>query len=121
MRRILRPAIAGVMVLVLAQNLWGSGMSPRAQNLLEELRCPVCQNQSVFESDAAMAQDLRALVLEKIDAGWSDHQIQEYLTARYGDYILLRPPVKVSTWMLWLLPFLAMLVGVVVVVRLRRP
>jgi cytochrome c-type biogenesis protein CcmH len=76
----------------------------RAIGLQHELRCMVCQGQSIAESDAPLAQDLRRLVREQIAAGKSDGDILEYIHARYGDFVLMMPPVQPYTWLLWLTP-----------------
>jgi len=83
----------------------------RARNLSRELRCMVCQNQSIDDSEASLARDLRLLVRERIKAGDSDAQVIDYLVARYGDFVLLKPPIKPETLLLWLLPPLALLGG----------
>jgi cytochrome c-type biogenesis protein CcmH len=82
----------------------------RARALSHGLRCLVCQNQSIDDSDAPLARDLRLLVRERLTAGDSDAQVTEFLVARYGDFVLLKPPMKNSTLILWLLP-LALLAG----------
>ena len=73
----------------------------RARELAKELRCLVCQNQSIDDSDAGLARDLRQLVRERLLAGDNDDEIIEFVTNRYGDFVLLRPPIKPSTWGLW--------------------
>ena len=78
----------------------------RVHNLQRQLRCMVCQGQSIDESDAPLAQDLRRLVREQIAVGRSDADILEYLHSRYGDFILMQPPVQPHTWLLWLGPLL---------------
>lgn len=96
----------------------------RYQALIAELRCLVCQNQSIAESNAPLAEDLRTQVRAQIAEGRSDAQIVEFLTARYGDYVLYRPPFKLRTGLLWLGPFLllaaAALTAVFFVRRSRR-
>lgn len=96
----------------------------RYHALIGELRCLVCQNQSIAESNAPLAEDLRTQVRTQIAAGRSDAQIVEFLTARYGDYVLYRPPFKLRTGLLWLGPFLllgaAALTAVFFVRRSRR-
>ena len=92
----------------------------RYQALIEELRCMVCQNQSIAESNAPLAEDLRQQVRAQIDAGRSDAEIIEFLTARYGDYVRYRPAFKGMTLLLWLGPFALLLAAVttaVVVIR----
>lgn len=76
-------------------------LEARARHLSKELRCLVCQNQSIDDSDAGLARDLRQLVRERLLAGDTDDEIIAFVTARYGDFVLLRPPVKPSTWGLW--------------------
>ena len=85
----------------------------RYQQLVNELRCLVCQNQTIADSDAPIAADLRAQVHRQLVAGRSDAEIRDYLTERYGDFVLYRPPFKASTWLLWLGPF-ALLVGALI-------
>ncbi|MDX1540671.1 MAG: cytochrome c-type biogenesis protein [Geminicoccaceae bacterium] len=96
-------------------------LEARARDLGKELRCLVCQNQSIDDSDAELARDLRRIVREQLEAGKTDEEIITFLTERYGDFVLLRPPVKPSTWGLWLGPFAVLaLGGVGVAVWLRR-
>ena len=83
----------------------------RARNLSRELRCMVCQNQSIDDSEAPLARDLRLLVRERIASGDSDAQVIDFLVARYGEFVLLKPPLNPHTWLLWLLPPLALAGG----------
>ena len=83
----------------------------RYQTLTEELRCLVCQNQNIADSHAELAQDLRRKVYEKLNAGESNSQIIDYMTERYGDFVLYRPPFNVKTLILWLAPVLTLLIG----------
>jgi cytochrome c-type biogenesis protein CcmH len=93
----------------------------RAQELSEELRCLVCQNQSINESNAPLAKDMRTVVRERIEAGASDREIKEYLTARYGDFVLLKPPMKPETYALWFGPAVVVVLGAIgVAVYFRR-
>ena len=78
--------------------------SQRARRLLEELRCLVCQNQSLYDSQAELARSLRAYTLSKMREGLSDQEIRDDLVAKYGDFVLYRPPLAPRTWLLWLLP-----------------
>ena len=78
----------------------------RAMAIGDRLRCVVCQSESINDSQASMASDLRLLVREKIQAGWSDQQIIDYARSRYGDFILLSPPLQANTSLLWLSPLL---------------
>jgi cytochrome c-type biogenesis protein CcmH len=83
----------------------------RARNLSRELRCMVCQNQSIDDSEAPLARDLRLLVRERIAAGDSDAQVLDFLVARYGEFVLLKPRLEPRTWLLWLLSPLALAGG----------
>jgi cytochrome c-type biogenesis protein CcmH len=83
----------------------------RAQAIARELRCLVCQNQSIAESDAPLARDLRMLVRERIQVGDADEAVRAYIVERYGDWVLLNPPVKGKTLLLWLGPLLVLLSG----------
>jgi cytochrome c-type biogenesis protein CcmH len=95
----------------------------RARELSKHLRCLVCQNQSIDDSDADLARDLRMLVRERIKAGDSDEEIIAFLTERYGDFILLKPPVNPATFGLWFGPALVLVgagLGIVLYLRRRR-
>ncbi len=94
----------------------------RARALFKELRCLVCQNQSIDDSEAELARDLRVIVRERVQAGDSDREILEFLTRRYGDFVLLRPPLRPATWVLWFGPFALLALGAagVWIVRRRR-
>lgn len=95
-------------------------LEARAHALSAQLRCMVCQNESIDESNADLARDLRLLVRERLQAGDSDDQIRAYLVRRYGDFILLKPPFKPETWLLWGAPFLVLLVGGCIIFVARR-
>ncbi|MEI8119208.1 MAG: cytochrome c-type biogenesis protein [Methylophilaceae bacterium] len=93
----------------------------QVQRLSEELRCLVCQNQTIADSHAELAQDLKQEIREMAAKGMSDKAIIDYLVARYGDFVRYRPPLKASTLLLWLGPFVLMLAGAIgLVVMLRR-
>lgn len=79
-------------------------LETRAREISKELRCVVCQNQSIDDSHAGIARDLRILVRERLVAGDSDEAVIEHIVARYGDYVLLKPPFKPRTWALWIGP-----------------
>ena len=87
----------------------------RARNISKNIRCMVCQNQSIDESEAPLAKDLRILIREKIKEGKNNDEIYKFLTDRYGDFILLKPPLKLSTLALWFLPFIFFVIGIIVV------
>ena len=95
-------------------------LEKRARNLSVELRCVVCQNQSIDDSNAPLAKDLRVLVRERLVAGDTDRQVLDYVVARYGEFVLLRPPLGLHTILLWLAP-LAVLVSALlfIVIRMR--
>ena len=83
----------------------------RARNISKNVRCLVCQNQSIDESSAPLAKDLRMIVRNKITEGLTDKEVYKFLTDRYGDFILLNPPFKTSTMILWALPFALFLIA----------
>ena len=87
----------------------------RARNISKNIRCMVCQNQSIDESNAPLAKDLRILIRDKIKEGNKDEEIYKFLTDRYGDFILLKPPIKFSTLALWVLPFIFFTIGIFIV------
>lgn len=86
-------------------------LEARARDLSREIRCLVCQNESIDSSNADLARELRLLVRERLVAGDSDRQVLDFLVQRYGDFVLLRPPFKPSTYILWFGPVLVLLVG----------
>jgi cytochrome c-type biogenesis protein CcmH len=92
----------------------------RARTLSQELRCMVCQNQSIDDSDAPLAKDLRVLVRERLTAGDSDNQVIDFLVARYGEFVLLKPRLSAHTALLWLAPFSVVLLGAWGLVSLWR-
>ena len=95
-------------------------LEARARHLSEELRCMVCQNQSIDDSEAPLARDLRLLVRRRLEAGDTDRQVLDFLVARYGDFVLLRPPLKPETLLLWGLPPAALLAGLIALVAMGR-
>lgn len=99
-------------------------LEARAVALQKELRCVVCQGQSLDESNAPLAADLRHLIRVRIEAGDSDEQVEQYLVARYGDFILMKPPLEPLTYALWFGPLGILLIGgaavALVIVRARR-
>jgi cytochrome c-type biogenesis protein CcmH len=112
-------------LLVHAQGVPGTAPDPildkRVLAIAEELRCLVCQNQTIADSDAALAVDLRKQVREKLAQGMSDHDVTDFMVARYGDFVLYRPPVKTTTWLLWFGPFLLLTGGLVALgLKLKR-
>jgi cytochrome c-type biogenesis protein CcmH len=96
-------------------------LEARARALSKDLRCMVCQNESIDDSEAPLAHDLRVLVRDRLKAGDSDQQVLDFLVARYGEFVLLKPPLSWHTAVLWGLPPAVLLIGaVVIVVDLRR-
>lgn len=116
-------AVGGVMPAGAAQPdevLSDAALEKRARALSLGLRCLVCQNQSIDDSDAPLAKDLRVLVRERLVAGDSDEQVMNYIVARYGDFVLLKPPVNSHTILLWLAPLLVLMAALAVVWRAMR-
>ena len=87
----------------------------RARTISKNIRCMVCQNQSIDESNAPLAKDLRVLIRNKVKEGHDDEEIYKFLTDRYGDFILLKPPLKLNTLALWFLPFIFFVIGIFVI------
>jgi len=128
-----RAILAALLALLLAgaagavepnEMLKDPALEARARTISQEIRCVVCQNQSIDDSNAEIAHDLRVIVRERLLAGDTDRQVKDYLTARYGDYLLLDPPFSAKTLVLWLGPGLILLIGIAVIAgaaRKRRP
>tara|TARA_B100000315_G_scaffold260360_1_gene321133 strand:- start:5700 stop:6119 length:420 start_codon:yes stop_codon:yes gene_type:complete len=95
-------------------------LEKRARAISKGLRCVVCQNQSIDDSDAQLARDLRVLVRERLVAGDSDQAVVDYVVSRYGDFVLLRPPVKGATLVLWFGPVVIALIGIIGLVLFFR-
>lgn len=123
--------IVAALMCTIAMPGWASEAQPtavdvalekRVMTLAEELRCLVCQNQTIADSNAPLAVDLRNQVREKLSAGMSEREIIDYMVARYGDFVLYRPPVKATTMLLWFGPPLLLLLGLWLFARtvLRR-
>ena len=114
------PALA----IVAGESLDDPVFEARARDIGKGLRCLVCQNQSIDDSNAGLAKDLRRLVRERLVAGDSNQAVEDYIVERYGDYVLLKPPFKPITYALWLGPGLMLLIagtGVVLFLRRQRP
>ncbi|MBX7146281.1 MAG: cytochrome c-type biogenesis protein CcmH [Alphaproteobacteria bacterium] len=86
-------------------------INERAHNLYRQLRCPVCQNQSLEDSDAHLTTDIKKIILNKLEQGETDQQIIDYLVLRYGNFILLDPPLDPYTYLLWLGPLIIFILG----------
>ena len=116
MRAAARPGVA----IEPGEALADPALEARARAISREIRCLVCQNENIDESGADLARDLRRLVRERLVAGDGDQAVRDFLVARYGDYVLLRPPLKPTTWLLWFAPPLILLLGALgLVVRSR--
>lgn len=115
----IRPLLFAIALLVSApafavepdEVLADPALEARAREISRDLRCLVCQNESIDDSNADLARDLRLLVRERLVAGDSDDEVMAYIAARYGDFVLLDPPVKPKTWVLWFGPGLLLLVA----------
>jgi cytochrome c-type biogenesis protein CcmH len=101
------------------EQLADPALEARARAISAGLRCMVCQNQSLDDSDAPLARDLRFLVRERLSAGDGDDAVRRYLVARYGDFILLQPPFGAATILLWLTPLLVLAAGAIYLLRKR--
>ena len=93
------------------EQLADPALEARARAISQQLRCVVCQNQSIDDSDAPLAHDLRVIVREQLSAGKTDEQTMDYIVARYGNFVLLKPPFEPATWALWLAPLFVLLAG----------
>ncbi len=97
-------------------------LEQRARALSAEIRCLVCQNQSIDDSDAQLARDLRVLVREKLVEGLTDAEVLDFLVARYGEFVLLKPRFNTGTLVLWIAPLALLLIaGILIILRARKP
>lgn len=99
------------------EQLADPALEARARTISKQLRCVVCQNQSIDDSDAPLARDLRVIVREQLSAGKSDEQTMDFVVDRYGHFVLLKPPFEPATWALWLAPLFVLLAGGIGVLR----
>jgi cytochrome c-type biogenesis protein CcmH len=124
MRMILVVLLALAPLGVAANEAKPTDLDPVAQkrliDLTSQFRCLVCQNETIADSTADLATDLRREVREQIQAGKTDAEIRDFMTTRYGDFVLYRPPLKATTLLLWFGPALLLVVGIVVLVRVMR-
>jgi len=95
-------------------------IAQRMKNLTQQLRCLVCQNETLADSQADLAEDLRREIREQMKAGKTDQEILAYLTQRYGDFVLYKPPVKATTYLLWFGPFVVLLCGLLLLFQYLR-
>ena len=122
--RVLAIAYAIATSIAFAQTAADPTFDARLKHLESELRCLVCQNQTLADSNAPLAEDLRREVRELAASGKNDTEIKQYLVARYGDFVLYKPPLQSNTWLLWLGPFALLIGGGAIwylVVRRRKP
>ena len=103
-----------------AQPIEDPAIETRMKNLTKQLRCLVCQNETLADSQAQLAEDLRRQIREQIKAGKTDQEILAYATQRYGDFILYNPPVKATTYLLWFGPFFLLVIGSVLLFRFLK-
>jgi cytochrome c-type biogenesis protein CcmH len=108
----LLPAVAGAALAIQpSEMLADKKLEARARAVDQELRCLVCQNENIDDSDADLAHDLRVLVRKRLVAGDSNDQVKQYIVARYGNYVLLKPPFDAETYLLWLGPAMLLIAG----------
>jgi len=112
--------LAAAISAQVAQPIEDPAIEARMKNLTKQLRCLVCQNETLADSQAQLAEDLRREIREQIKAGKSDQEILAYATQRYGDFILYNPPVKATTYLLWFGPFLLLVTGTVLLFRFLK-
>lgn len=120
MKRLLLAVLAAFLVCAAQAQELSAEHEARYRTLIHELRCLVCQNQTVADSNADLAKDLRDQVRSQILAGRDDTQIRRYLTDRYGDFVLYKPPLSPRTLLLWLGPFLLLLLALSFAIRMMR-
>ena len=125
----LRPTLLGVALVLMGGAAWcvdangqleNPALQARFESITKDLRCLVCQNESVADSNAALADDLRRQVREMLVAGKSDTEIFDFMTARYGEFVRYNPPLEGKTYLIWGAPFLLLLAGVGIVFRIMR-
>ena len=115
------PALAPALAVEPSEMLPDPALESRARDIGRALRCVVCQNQSIDDSAAEVARDMRRAVRERLTAGDDDAKVFDYMVARYGDYVLLKPPFKAGTWALWLGgPLVLLVAGAALLVAARR-
>jgi cytochrome c-type biogenesis protein CcmH len=102
------------------EQLADPALEARARTISQELRCLVCQNESIDDSNADLARDLRRIVRERLTAGDTDSQVLDFVTARYGDYVLLRPPLRAGTLALWFGPVVLLFAAIALLILRRR-
>jgi len=111
---------SGVLCVEPEEILDNQNLEERARNISKTLRCLVCQNQSIDESEAALAKDLRLIVRERLKLGDNDAEVINFIRERYGDFVLLDPPVNKKTILLWLSPILIIIIWLIALTRIAR-
>ena len=105
---------------IFAKSLNDININNRTREISQNIRCLVCQNQSIDESNSELAKDLKILIREKLIVGVSNEEIYGYLRERYGDYILLKPPLNLNTILLWFLPFIVLIFGSILIFKIIK-
>ena len=113
-------SVVGMIVAKDAQPVEDPQIEQRMKAITQQLRCLVCQNETLADSQAFLAEDLRREIREQLKAGKSDQEILAFLTQRYGDFVLYNPPVKATTYLLWFGPFLLLLIGLAALYRYQK-
>jgi cytochrome c-type biogenesis protein CcmH len=108
------------LVALFSTTVFSQDVDRRVQSLANELRCLVCQNQTLADSNAPLAVDLRNQIREQLQAGKSEQDVRDFMVARYGDFVLYKPPLKATTMLLWAGPFLLLLFGAAILFRRIR-
>jgi cytochrome c-type biogenesis protein CcmH len=117
MKKIPAGAVLFISLLIVAQTAAHAGtveeqtIDIRTREIAKTLRCTVCQSESIFESQAPLAQQMRGIIRERVAQGQSDEEIRAYFLSRYGDYILMEPRIKGMNWLIWAGPFILLLIG----------
>ena len=117
---LLLPAAVGVRALDANGQIEDPALQARFERITKDLRCLVCQNESIADSNVELASDLRRQVREMLIAGKSDDAIFDFMTDRYGEFVRFNPPLEPKTWLIWGAPFLALGLGIIIIVRVVR-
>ena len=115
-----RHLLIAAWVLALTVTVWAQEVDLRVRLIASKLRCPVCQNESVADSQSELSAQMRTLIRDKLAAGETEHQIVGYFVSRYGEWILLEPPRQGVLWFVWLAPVVALLGGTALVIAYLR-
>ncbi len=125
----LKSAVLGIALVLVGTGAWAvdangqledPALQARFESITKDLRCLVCQNESVADSNASLADDLRRQVREMLVAGKTDAEIFDYMTARYGEFVRYNPPLEAKTYLIWGAPFLLLLAGAIIIYRIMR-